>query len=105
MRVFLIAGGYLIVPFILSLLFRILKINWVFITYFLYSIFVFYYPLLQIQVENFYNPELKNMKCGTGSAILNLANNICGIAIALMFQVFFNYLFNNTFFFRKKPFK
>jgi hypothetical protein len=107
MRLFIVFGGYVFVPLVVAVFFRVLKIKWVFISYFITTLLIYVY--IDFQAEILYSlappePTMAPQKqvCGTGTYMLWLGSLVCFLPATLMIQLLFNYLFTHAFFIKKR---
>lgn len=106
MRILVMLGGYIIVPLAVALFFRLLKVQWVFISYFITAIVIYFYPYFQFEMEYYLATpqeafDMQSRRCGTGQSMMWLANLVCFLPATLMIQLLFNYLFTRAFFIKK----
>lgn len=93
MRPILIFSPYIIVPLLVSLVFK--KANgWiVYLTFALTGVLMFLYPFLCFMVDDYLNPPPPGPRCGNPEMGFFIGNIILLIPISLGFQGLFNYLF------------
>jgi hypothetical protein len=106
MRVLVLFGGYLLIPFLVALFFRLLKIKWVFISYLITSLLIYFFIDFQLEMLYYFAPPAETMPpqrqvCGTGAYMMWVGSLVCFLPATLMIQLLFNYLLTNAFFIKK----
>lgn len=96
MRIILIFAPYLMVPLMVTLLFRWLKITWKEQTFVLTALLIFFYPFGLFWIEDYLNPPSPGPRCGNPQMGFVFGNLFIFLPIALLGQYYFNRLLLKT---------
>lgn len=104
MRVFIIAGVYLLVPFLAALFYKKLKAKrFIIIPHLIVWILIFLYPYGIVMVDDYLNPpDPEKPACGMGVLGLYIANAVFMIPVTQILLWLFNLYFKNLYFPNKK---
>ena len=90
MRAILIFAPYILVPLIVTLLFRQLKSSWKSLTFVLTAFVIFFYPFGLFWLDDYLNPPPPGPRCGNPQMGFLIGNVIILLPIALLLQFVFN---------------
>jgi len=93
MRTLLIFAPYLLVPFILTLIFKKYKIKSTEWTYILTGLLILIYPFVTFWFDGLLNPPIHGPKCGNSQIGFLLANILLFLPISFIIQLVFNKIF------------
>jgi hypothetical protein len=96
MRIILEFTPYIIVPLLITLLFKRYSLSWKWLTYLITAAIIFFYPFGLFWLDDYMNPPPPGLRCGTPQVGFLLGNIIIFLPITLILQFVFNKrLFNN----------
>jgi hypothetical protein len=91
-RLLLMFGPHVLIPWCLSLLFRARK-NLVWFTYPITAVLIFFYPFLLFIIMDYIDPPPPGFRCGEPYAAMFIANAIVFLPGALLIQFIFNKIY------------
>jgi hypothetical protein len=86
----LILSPYILVPLLMSLVFKWAGIPWKGLTYLFTAILIFYYPTLLFQIDNYLNPPQPGPRCLLPETAFYMGNLFLFLPVSLGIQLFFN---------------
>lgn len=95
-------GGYVMIPLMVTLTIKSLKIKWVFISYFITFLLVLIYPVFQNMANVYYGPIDGPADCVVGYDSVGIYPRNFAIHVTLAIQFLFNYGFLNAYFIKKE---
>lgn len=90
MRAILVFTPYILVPLLMTLLFRRFSPSWKGLTYLITAIIIFSYPFGLFWLDDYLNPPPPGPRCGNPQMSFLFGNIIILLPIALLLQFVFN---------------
>ena len=87
---------YILVPLLIALLFKLLKVSTTFtwLTFLLTVIIIFFYPNILFRIDNYLHPQIKDTpKCLMPELGLVVGNLFILLPLSIGLQTLFNYMF------------